>query len=99
DPGTRGVDEDAAVHVADVDASRARLGEERRDHRALARIAERAGEVVAGADREQTERRVGADQTVRDLVRGPVAADGDHARVAVVGRGAREPRGLAGTGR
>src|SRR5467141_4011823 len=77
DAHTRGVHEDPAVHVADIDHTASRAREEAPDVASLAWIAERAGEVVPRSDRIQGERGAGADKAVGDLVRGPVAADGD----------------------
>src|SRR5258706_7916200 len=78
DPHARGIEEDAAVHIADIDAARAGLREEREKLLALARIAERAREVIARADRVERERDVAAHEPIRDLVRGAIAADRDH---------------------
>src|SRR5258705_13213103 len=95
DPHARGVEEDAAVHIADIDATRARLREEREELLALAWIAERAREVIARSDRAQRERDIAAHKTVRDLIRGAIAADRDDTLVAILDRGRWRTRRLA----
>src|SRR6266849_4863837 len=51
DPDAGGVQEDASVDLADVDAPRSRLREEGGDLLSLARVAEGAREVIARAGR------------------------------------------------
>src|SRR2546425_760253 len=99
DPHAGRIQEDASVRVADVDRPSARGPDEPRNVPAPARVPERAREVVPGPDRIERERRAAADETVGDLVRGPVAPDSDDHAVSGLGRLAREPRPLTLRGR
>src|SRR5439155_19677352 len=95
DTHARGVDEDAAVHLADVDDATTRAGEESRDVATFARITERAREIVPRPDRIERERGARSDQPVSDLIGRSVAADGDDGAAAIHGRLSRDARGLA----
>src|SRR6266851_7194443 len=86
DADARRVEEDPAVHLADVDPARLRFGQEAEELRPFARITESPSEIVPRPDWIESQRDVGVDEPVRDLVRRAVAADGDHALVAILDR-------------
>src|SRR5204862_3909805 len=96
DPDAGRVHEDPPVDFADVDGPAARIADEPGNVTPAARVSERAREVVARPDRIKRERSAAAGDSVRDLVRGPVATGRDDDAVPIGGAFARESRRLVG---
>src|SRR5205823_13561767 len=92
----RRVNEDAPVDFADVDGTAARIADEPRNVTPSARVSECPREVVARADRIKRERSSAASDSIRDLVRGPIATGRDDDAVPIGGTFARESRRLVG---
>src|SRR5205823_8344340 len=90
DSDARRVNEDAPVDFADVDGTAARIADEPRNVTPSARVSECPREVVARADRIKRERSSAASDSIRDLVRGPIATGRDDDAVPIGGAFARE---------
>ena len=97
----RGVDENAAVHLAEIDTDFAPFEQHPERRVCLGRNAERGGKVIAGSERDDPDRHVRkrprSGKAVHRLVDGSVAA-GDEQRVAsLCGGRHRGPFGIAVT--